>query len=97
MAKQVAVVVGLAREISGYLSSHGELCLEMPDNSEGRHRNATGRLQLAAQLPQTLMLQAIAAETFAVSNSLIGTSSTPGGSSRCWCLHLVQVTASVIL
>ena len=40
--------------------------------------------------------QATAAETFTLSRSATDTS-TDGGSNKCWCLHFVQVTASVIL
>ena len=39
---------------------------------------------------------ATAAETFTLSRSATDISND-GGSSRCWCLHFVQVTASVIL
>jgi len=40
--------------------------------------------------------QATADETFTLSRSATDTSND-GGSNKCWCLHLVQVTASVIL
>src|SRR5215831_9555772 len=39
---------------------------------------------------------ATAAETFTLSRSATDTSND-GGSNKCWCLHFVQVTASVIL
>ena len=39
---------------------------------------------------------ATAAETFTLSRSATDISND-GGSSRCWCLHFVQVTASVVL
>jgi len=66
-------------------------CPEVALEPEGHEHHSTG-----AGAGMVEHHQATAAETFTLSRSATDTSND-GGCNKCWCLHFVQVTASVIL
>ena len=64
--------------------------LDCTDDQTGYSDEPSGHIRIVGRDYAT------AAETFTLSRSATDTSND-GGSSKCWCLHFVQVTASVIL
>ena len=66
------------------------ICPEVPLEPEGHEHHSTG-----SGTGMVERHQATAAETFTLSRST--DISNDGGPNKCWCLHFVQVTASVIL
>ena len=81
----------MSTPISKPPTRHKTICPEVALEPEGHEHHSTGS--------RTGMVedhQATAAETFTLSRSATDISSD-GGSNKCWCLHFVQVTASVIL
>ena len=81
----------MSTPISKPPTRHKTICPEMALEPGGHEHHSTG-----SGTGMVEHHQATAAETFTLSRSATDISND-GGSNKCWCLHLVQVTASVIL
>ena len=81
----------MSTPISKPPTRHKTICPEMALEPGGHEHHSTG-----SGTGMVEHHQAIAADTLTLSRSATDTSND-GGSSKCWCLHFVQVTASVIL